>query len=103
MVRSIKMLDFLKDKGINQWVIDDIININYDAMIYNLQMNEMEICKIIDYFREIGITVVDEILINASGVFLNNLKYVKLQFEKENIVELVKEINYNYMYILEIL
>ena len=75
------MLDFLIDCGIEDGVIKDLKKTYSDGNIYNLNNNEFEVVKIIDYFREIGIEYIDELLIFNLEVFLCKFDEV---FEKFN-------------------
>lgn len=97
------MLNFLLECNIDENVIKDIENTYYDGVIYNLNCNEYEIVKIIDYFRKIGIEYINELLVFNIKVFLCSFDEIVNRFSKYNIDEIVKSINEDYMTINDIL
>lgn len=96
------MIEFLKDANISENTINLIEKQNGDN-IYNLYCNEYECLRIIDYFRNIGITKIDELLINEIEVFYKMYIDVVEEFSKYNINNLVNSINNNYKIIEQVL
>ena len=93
------MLDFLKKAGIEENVIKDIDQTYSEANIYNLNSHEFEVVKIIEYFREIGIDCIDELLVFNLDVFFCGYDEIVEEFSKYNIKNVVDTINYDYMLI----
>lgn len=93
------MLNFLKDCGISDDVIKDLEYTYSPENIYNLDSNEFEVIKIIEYFRKIGIEYIDELLVHNLEVFLCKFSYIVDKFNKYKIDDVVKMINDDYMLI----
>ena len=93
------MIDFLKEVGIEEEVIKDLELSYSEANLYNLNSHEVEVLKIINYFREIGIEYIDELLIDNLNIFFLSYDEIVVKFNKYNISKLVETINYDYMLI----
>ena len=63
------MNDFLLNLGFSKELINDIIKVNGENTYADLCLNSDEVEKIINYFKEIGITCLNELLIYN---FFNN-------------------------------
>lgn len=90
------MLDFLKECGIKNEIIVSLESKLFDNMQFNLNCNELEIKKIINYFNEIGITCTDDLLLNNIDLFLFTFSQIKEKFDKYDIPKLVELINNDY-------
>lgn len=86
-------MEFLKELGFNDLVLHRIINSNDDSVIYNFIMDCDNVRDVINYFREIGIEVIDELLVRRLEVFSIDISKLKKQFDKYNIGVLVSLIN----------
>lgn len=71
------MIDFLKEYGIKQETIDVLNNKYFDSMLFNINNNELEIEKIINYLKTSGINYIDNLLINNTELFLLTYQEVK--------------------------
>lgn len=89
------MLDFLKECGISDTTIN-LLNQKYPAELFDLNCNKKEIIKIIDYFRNIGINNIDELLIYETMIFYKTFDFIKDKFSKYDFLDLVSKINDNY-------
>ena len=89
------MLDFLKELGIEDKTIDILNNKYYDNILYSLTCNEYEINKIIDYFNNVGITCIDELLINHIDLFLETKENIENSFNKYDMNILIPTLNSN--------
>ncbi len=92
------MIEFLKD------VVDDItilkiLNNNTEASIFDLSCNKNNCLEIIKYMKEIGIEVIDDLLVYRLDWFLINKEEVVKRFSKYNIPVVVKLINDDYVVI----
>lgn len=89
------MIDFLKEYGINESVINDITNTYSKSVLFNLSCNEYEIEKIINYLKTIGIKDVNEVLSNNLNLFFQTSNDIQKTFSKYDIKKLVEYINYD--------
>lgn len=89
------MINFLKELGIKEAVIYDITNTYPDSVLFSLNCNRFEIKKIINYFNEIGIDNINEIVSNNLDFFFQTFNDVKKLFTKYDITRLVELINSN--------
>lgn len=87
------MLDFLKDYSIDERTIYSLEDTLSDSMLFNINCNELEIEKEINFFREIGINSIDDLLLNNIELFLLTFSEIKNKFEKYDIPRLVELIN----------
>jgi len=88
------MIDFLNDFGIGEYTIKELEQKYDENILYNLKINELEIEKIIRYFKEIGINNIDGILIYKTDLFYKTFKDIKKYFiSNNNIVDLINSIN----------
>lgn len=91
------MLDFLKEVNIDDDVIKDLEKTYSEANLSTLNSHEFEVIKIINYFKELGIEYIDELLINNLEIFFCRFDEIVKKFSRYNINDLVEEINYDYM------
>ena len=90
------MIDFLKKTNINEDILIEIIKNNNPSSLSSLSINEEECIKIINYMKEIGLTCIDELLINRIDLFLSSFdKFIK-KLSKFNIPVLVQLVNTDY-------
>ena len=95
------MLDFLR-KYTSDSVITKIEKENSSANIYNLNCNLEEVCKIIEYLKELEITCIDNLLIYRIDIFFRSLDDLKKLFNKYETNSLVQALNSDYTIINEI-
>lgn len=89
------MIDFLKELGIEDKTIDIINNKYHDNILYSINCNEYEINKIINYLRNVGVTCIDELLINYIDIFFKDEEEIRNSFNKYDINILIPTINSN--------
>lgn len=87
------MLDFLKDYGISVETIEELKRTQSPSFLFDLNCNEEECVKLINYLRKIGINNIDELLLYESEIFFKACKNVRNAFSKCDIEELVELIN----------
>lgn len=88
------MIDFLKNYGISDKTIEELKRTQSPSFLFDLNCNEEECVKIINYLREIGINNIDELLLYESEIFFKTKKNVEIAFlncDKEELVELINE------------
>ena len=88
------MIDFLKDYNIAETTIEQLKKTQSPSFLFDLNCNEEECVKIINYLREIGINNIDELLLYESEIFFKTKKNVEIAFlncDKEELVELINE------------
>lgn len=96
------MIDFLKNGGIADKVINDIKNANSEANLFNLKCNEEEVLKIINYFNSIGLTCVNELLVNRINLFFMDFNTLNDRLSKYDLNKFVQLVNNDYMIIDQI-
>lgn len=86
-------MNFLREYDITDEVIEQIRTNNDSSIIQSLIYNEQNIGKIINYFKEINIEVIDELLISRPELFTIDLSKIKSEINKYNVEILVNLIN----------
>lgn len=71
------MLDFLKECNISSNSIDRLLKEKYPSELYDLESNKKECTKIINYLKEIGITNIEELLVNKTELFYKTKRYIE--------------------------
>ncbi|MBQ8534783.1 MAG: hypothetical protein IJ463_03770 [Bacilli bacterium] len=95
-------MNFLLDLGIKQNTINSIKTKYDEGVIDNFRVEEDNVEEVINYFREIGIVDIDNLLIFDLTIFTKDIDYVKECFNKHNLKEVVKSINEDITYITKI-
>ena len=90
------MIDFLKDAGISNNVLVEMIKNNTETSIFDLSCNDEDAIEIIKYMRNIGITNIDELLIYRIDIFFITFEQFIKRLSKFNIPALVNHINDDY-------
>lgn len=86
-------MDFLIDNGISKDVIVEIEDYNDDSLVYNFICNEANAVKVLEYFKSIGIEVINRLLIYKLEVFLIDYKSIVKAFNNYDVSVLVQLIN----------
>lgn len=89
------MIDFLKKCDLTDNEIKEIEEVNSDSNLYNLNSNEFDVIKMIDYLRKIGIKNIKEILMYNIDVFFNSFDEFKDRFNKKD-KKIMNIINFEY-------
>ena len=74
-------------------VIEQIRENNDSSIIQSVIYNEQNVGKIINYFKEINIEVIDELLISRPELFTVDISKIKSEINKYNVEILVNLIN----------
>ncbi len=90
------MIDFLKNVGISDDILIEMLKNNNEAAIFDLSCNEEDAINIIKYMRNIGITNIDELLIYRIDIFFLTFEQFVKRLSKFNIPALVNHINDDY-------
>ena len=77
-------------------------NLEYDEVLC-LACNHENVKKIIDFFKNIGIRNIDELLLNRYYIFLKDSDNIISAFNNIDLVNTVLKINDSYEYIDEII
>ncbi len=96
------MIDFLRNCGITDKVINDIKSVNVDTNLYNLNCNQDEVIKIIQCLRDIGVNCISELLVYRIDIFFLSFDKFKKLYIKQDTSNFVKLINDDYTNIDEI-
>lgn len=86
-------MKFLLDLGIKENTINSIYTKYDEGVIDNFRVEEDNVEEVINYFREIGIVDIDNLLIFDLSIFTKDINFIKECFNKKNIKEIVKSIN----------
>lgn len=78
------MIDFLKDCGFNEMEIQEIEEFNSKANLYNLNCNEFDVIKMINYLRENKIDNINLMIRDNINIFFKSYEDFVNQFEKNN-------------------
>jgi len=88
------MIDFFIDLGISKVTVEKLADKYDENILYNLKLNELEIEKILRYFKEIGINNAEEILLFKIDVFFKTFREIKNYFIRySDTVKLISLIN----------
>ena len=90
------MLDFLKKENISEITINYLEENSSSNDIMALRDNNYECLKIISYFKEIGITNIDELLMYETYIFLKLSARVVDKLSECDIDIFVNEVNEDY-------
>lgn len=91
------MIDFLNDVGISDITVNKLYNEYNSSTIFDLSCNEDECIKIINYFKELGILNIEELLLYEIDVFKLNFEKLVKKFSNFNIPLFVSMINDDYV------
>ena len=86
-------MNFLREYDITDEVIEQIRENNDSSIIQSVIYNEHNVGKIINYFKEINIEVIDELLISRPELFTVDISKIKSEINKYNVEILVNLIN----------
>ena len=86
-------MNFLREYDITDEVIEQIRENNDSSVIQSVIYNEQNVGKIINYFKEINIEVIDELLISRPELFTVDISKIKSEINKYNVEILVNLIN----------
>ena len=88
---------FLLDYGYSNDDINEIIHHNAESIIKNIELNKNNVCKVIDYLKEIGVTmpVIKELFIYQIGMFFRTKDEIQTVFDEYEIESIIKSLNYD--------
>ena len=92
-------MKFLLDLGIKEKTIDSLIKKYDEAILDIVKIESDNVEEVINYFKEIGIKVIDELLMLDITIFTKDIDFIKDVFSKKEIDETVKLINTDITYI----
>ena len=86
-------MQFLLEKGFTQELIDKL-TLKYDEGILDVfQIEKRNVMDVIDFFRQIGIENIEELMLFRIELFTKDVDEVKEIFDDEHVQEMVQEIN----------
>ena len=90
------MIDFLKECGLSDIDIQEIEEFNSSANLYNLNCNELDVIKMIDYMKEKGIKNILLLLKYRINIFFTDFEDFKLKVDNidDKYIDLINN-NYN--------
>ena len=88
-------MKFLLDNGFNEDLIDKL-RIKYEeATLEIFELKKDNVLAVIDYFKEIGITNISELIIYKIELFTRDIEEIKEVFDNYYINSIVEAINEN--------
>ena len=84
------MIDFLKDYGISEMVINQIEDINVYENLYNFNCNQDNVIEIINYLRELNFEYIDDLLVNKLDLFFMTISEFKNKYNQDNLSSLME-------------
>ena len=78
------MINFLKNFGLNENEIREIEEVNTSFNLYNLNNNEYDVVKMIEYLNQNGVKNIKYILIYNIDLFFNSFDVFKDMFDKKD-------------------
>ena len=94
------MIDFLKNVGISDDTLIEMLKNNNETAIFDLSCNEEDAINIINYIKNIGINNIDELLVYRMDIFFLTFEQFVKRLSKFNIPVLVNLINEDYTILL---
>lgn len=92
-------MEFLKEYGINDSVIDEMIDKYDDSLLSLFMSEEYNVGLVIEYLKSIGVCVIDELLLNRIELFYIDVIKIKKSFDRFETKKLVDNINKDISYI----
>ena len=89
------MIDFLNNCGLSDVEIKQIEEVNTDFNLYNLNSNEFDVVKMIEYLSKNGIKNIKQILMYNIDIFFTSFEKFKDKFDKKD-KKIVSIINMEY-------
>lgn len=86
-------MDFLRMLNFSEKVINKIELANDKALIFNFICSKENVIKNIEYFRDVGVEVIELLLIYRLELFLIDHEKIKSSFESFEVPTLVQLIN----------
>ena len=90
------MIDFLKECGLSDLDIQEIEEFNSSANLYNLNCNELDVVKMIEYLKDKGIKNIVLLFKYRINIFFTDFEDFKLKVDKidDKYIDLINN-NYN--------
>lgn len=90
-------MDFLLDYGYSNDDIDEIMQHNDEGIIRNIVLNRNNVCKVINYLKEIGITlpIIKELFVYQIGMFFRTKDEIQSVFDEYEMDSIIKSLNYD--------
>ena len=90
-------MKFLLDYGYSNDDIEEIIHHNDEGIIKNIELNKNNVCKVIDYLKEIGVTVqvIKELFVYQIGMFFRTKEEIQSVFDEYEMDSIIKSLNYD--------
>lgn len=86
-------MDFLLDLGFSSNLIEEMEDVNEASLLYDFVCNQENVKEIVDYFREIGISSIERLLIYKLEIFSVDLEKIKKSFNNYDVSTLVQLVN----------
>ena len=86
-------MQFLLENGFTQELIDKL-TLKYDEGILDVfQIEKRNVIDVIEFFRQIGIENIEELMLFRIELFTKDVEEVKEIFDDDHVEEMVHEIN----------
>lgn len=90
-------MEFLKNYGLVDSDIEEILNANSKSIVNNLILNQKNVMEIIEYFQELGVSVetIKNMLVYQIGVFHKTKKELVTAFDEYEMESIIKSLNFD--------
>ena len=90
-------MNFLLDYGYLNDDIEEIVNHNSESIIKNIELNKNNVCRVMDYLKEIGVTesVIKELFVYQIGIFFRTKEEIQSVFDEYEMDSIIKSLNYD--------
>ncbi len=90
-------MEYLKEIGLSNHDIKEIVDSNYQYIIENLELNQENVQNIIDYLIGIGLdkSTIKEIFIYQVGLFFRSKEEIQASFDEYEIDSIIKSLSYD--------
>ena len=90
-------MDFLLEYGLTEEDINLVKKENTKTVLKNVEMNKMNVRKVIDYLLELGVTkeTLTDLFVHQIGIFHRTKKELEQVFDEYEIDSIVKSLNYD--------
>lgn len=88
-------MDFLKESEIGEEVIIQIRKNNEASVLFDLEANAENIKEVIAYLKEIGIQVIEDLLLTQIDIFLHTKEELEKLFHPYYMPLLVSQVNHD--------
>ena len=90
-------MKFLQRYGLSSENIQEVIDNNDPAILYNIELNEKNVVEVVDYLKEIGVNdySIKDLFVHQIGMFFRTKEEISNVFDEYEIDSIIKSLNYD--------